>query len=306
MKKKLLRKLFAIGIAFVVLGNTATPSLAAAAENVLRSSEQQQGRVLEREITEVLDVYYTTTDESDQEILFNALLDKYSQLDSLNYYDSNIAPLSAAFVTINSISTSTSTTSASSVTFNYTVLGKIPNGASVTIGWEYPANQRRPSVTFLATTTPGTYTKTVNQLISLSARYYTELIARDYSDKEVYSIFTGVLDDGAFHYSSHIITAAEIRDRNIAQTLVGIALSVILQEKKIKITLGLYNAVNFLIDINETTPLCENQYYITGMRYDKSTNTSYLTYARYSSRASYLAGDSPLESNTSSYYFGTY
>lgn len=93
---------------------------------------------------------------------------------------------------IDSYVTANSTTMTSSaVTVNYTVNAIIPSGASLRVGYEYPAIVQTSGSFVSVERTTGTYTKTFNgPFLRCQLRTKFRFVARDYTENKVIRTYT--------------------------------------------------------------------------------------------------------------------
>lgn len=136
-----------------------------------------------------------TADQADK--VFNALLEK------VNSGQLSRSSLINTYVTIVS-----SYQSNNQIVVNYRINAKVPSGAHVSLGIQYPSSTRIPSDTIdLSSTNVGSYAKIFYPQTIVAKQVFIKFTARDYKE---------TLVDKTFYYNSsssydyHTITAAEV------------------------------------------------------------------------------------------------
>lgn len=192
------------------------PAYAATAELAKTAAETMRGKQLETNIHDLLESYKATDNANEQIAIFNELVTCYSELDEMDFYRSDIAPLASNYVTI----VGTPTVSNNKATIKYKVNMAIPNGAVIRVGFEYPGSWRQSSPSVIAKTAVGTYTQTISTSIMMGARYFTQLTANSYTEKQTYGIYYGGLNtSGVWNKSYHLVTEAEERSNEVATSI---------------------------------------------------------------------------------------
>ncbi|MGN0668176.1 MAG: hypothetical protein ACI4JU_03055 [Angelakisella sp.] len=296
-----MKKLIAFLMALIMIFTLSCPVFAATAEMARAAAEAKRGKQIETNIKELLTSYKATNDAEEQTAIFNELVACYSELDSMEFYHSSIASLASNYVTITN-----KTVSNNKATITYRVNMAIPNGATVSIGFEYPGAWQQSSPAFIARTAVGTYTQTISTNIMTGARYFSKLTANSYTEKQTYGIYYGGLkSDGTWNYAYHTVTAADVKNSTYATTCADILMSIYFAAAKVsKMKVLIAGAIEFVTKAQDTTPLGAGQYIKSGVRFVDST--MYVFSDRYASKSSYDAGDAPLESSTLNYTFTGY
>lgn len=301
-----MKKLIALLLALTMIFTLSCPAYAATVEMAKTAVETMRGKQLETNIHDLLESYKATDDANEQIAIFNELVACYSELDEMGFYHSDIAPLASNYVTI----VGTPTVSNNKATIKYKVNMAIPNGATVSVGFEYPGAWRQSSPSIIAKSAVGTYSQTISTNIMMGARYFTRLTANSYTEKQTYGIYYGGLNtSGVWNNFTHIVSSAEAVSNEIAT---DIAFSLICKE--VFITTGntlackvaLYVAGKSIEEYRKTTThkLIAGQCHVTSIRF--VNDTVYIKNTVYSSISDYNAGRAPLETNTHSFMLTGY
>lgn len=304
-----MKKLIALLLALTMIFTLSCPAYAATVEMAKTAVETMRGKQLETNIHDLLESYKATDDANEQVVIFNELVACYSELDEMEFYHSDIAPLASNYVTI----IGTPSVSNNKATIKYKVNMAIPNGATVSVGFEYPGAWRQSSPSIIAKSAVGTYSQTISTNIMMGARYFTRLTANSYTEKQTYGIYYGGLTkDGPAKIVFDTVEASDVRSNMLATTIAtNILVSIIfktdattISRKTVEATLFAINTALTICSISNVTPLCERQY----MQYESKIvgDSLYITIKRYPSEADFNAGSPPLETTSLNYCFTGY
>lgn len=304
-----MKKLIAFLMTLTMIFTLSCPAYAATAELAKTAAETMRGKQLETNIHDLLESYKATDNANEQIAIFNELVTCYSELDEMDFYRSDIAPLASNYVTI----VGTPTVSNNKATIKYKVNMAIPNGAVIRVGFEYPGSWRQSSPSVIAKTAVGTYTQTISTSIMMGARYFTQLTANSYTEKQTYGIYYGGLTkDGPAKIVFDTVEASDVMSNMLATTiatnvvvwLIGGSDGGIIPPKAVKYTLKGLEILFDACEISNVKPLCERQY----VKYESKIvgDTLHVTVSRYPSKADYSTGGSPLETVSMSYSFTGY
>ncbi|MEE1013824.1 MAG: hypothetical protein U0L92_05905 [Clostridia bacterium] len=161
---------------------------------------------------------------------------------------------------IDMISCSVSTGTA---TFNYELVSLVPSGASLTLGYEYPASTRITGGSFTPGSTLGTYSRSINTgNCACSIQLVGSFLARDFRATKVYKEtyqygFTGT------KYSYKTITQSDIAERSIALTIAGITGMLSLEGAIGRFIVYLAGITGIASIYDELPSLRVGQYYVT-------------------------------------------
>lgn len=139
------------------------------------------------------------TDE-DANTIYEALLDKYQADANL----SSTSSLISSYVTVTSVTKSGTTT-----TVNYKIIATVPSGASINLGYEFPAVTRTAGKSILISgKAKGSYSETFTiPALMCQHRVFSKLTARNYSETKVWALYNF---STAKSVDYHTITAAEV------------------------------------------------------------------------------------------------
>lgn len=195
---------------------------------------------------------------------------------------------------IDSYVTANSTTMTSSaVTVNYTVNAIIPSGASLRVGYEYPAKVRVSGTFAAVQSATGTYTRSFSgPFQSCEMRAVFKFSANSYSETKELKKFMNVR--GGTH--AHAVTASDVSSRGWATAIAGLSLSLAVNAGGLGLYLpDIFDAVS---NIGGWPALAVGQYYRVTTSVSGSTLT--ITTRVWASKADYDAGASPIASGTRS------
>ena len=191
---------------------------------------------------------------------------------------------------IDSYVTANSTTMTSStVTVNYTVNAIIPSGASLRVGYEYPAKVRVSGTFAAVQSATGTYTRSFSgPFQSCEMRAVFKFSANSYSETKELKKFMNVRGGN----SGRVITAGDVAAGNFAISIAGTLLNVVFPGAGTYIKLG-----------TATTVLINNAAYSAGQYIRTSTSVSgdkiTVTIRQYASYETYTSGGAPLSTRSS-------
>ena len=233
----------------------------------------------------------------------NIIFDEYmSRLENCPEIERNaqVRALLDQYLRVNSVSYSRPV-----MTINYTILAIVPSGASLVLGYEFPAVTRTSGETIqLSGKSTGTYTKTFNvRGLICAVRASSIFTARDYSASQVYATYNYTSDR---YTDYHIVSAAEAIGNWAVSTLVPGAIILMfpgsrtakLTAKAITIggaTLSLFAAANITLG----PPLPQAGYYVETVTWYEN-NRMYVHQRYWYSREAYVNNDLPI------YDSGTY
>lgn len=301
-----MKKLIALLLALTMIFTLSCPAYAATVEMAKTAVETMRGKQLETNIHDLLESYKATDDANEQIAIFNELVACYSELDEMGFYHSDIAPLASNYVTI----VGTPTVSNNKATIKYKVNMAIPNGATVSVGFEYPGAWRQSSPSIIAKSAVGTYSQTISTNIMMGARYFTRLTANSYTEKQTYGIYYGGLNtSGVWNKSYHLVTEAEERSNEVATSIAAFLVC-----KKLFISTGGSKIVKTVFEIKDiaviasaiidVAKLTAGNYIVTSIRFDG--DTMHTETCRYETISDYSSGNAPIEKSVGSYTFTGY
>lgn len=298
-----MKRFIAVFLAFFMIFTLSCPVFASTAEMITASAEAMRGKQIEMDIEGLLETYKVTDNEEEKLLIFNELVEKYTELDDMIYYVSSIAPLSTNFITLESMPVGSN----NRVTFTYTVNMAIPNGATVSIGFEYPSNMRQSTVSFIAQRTVGTYSTTPSTAIMCGARYFSKLVVGTYVEKQTYGIFySGLSSTGAHSGTGRELQLSDITAANILSGLVGIGIGFVVAPFSAQnmVTVAITSAASIF---DMTTTACASSYAVGQYLYweawiDANAGTIYWKQTRYNSIQKTIV----IDTITHSFSFGSY
>ncbi len=145
--------------------------------------------------------YAATLAETDETatLIFNELVKRYS-----------VMPLGTTSLADNYLKVTSITNSGRAYTVNYKITAKVPSGATLFLGYEFPSSTRTSgSSVNLSLKDVGTYSHTFNVLsLMCQFRIYGSMTARNYTGKSVFATFDFSSANREVDY--HEITAAEV------------------------------------------------------------------------------------------------
>lgn len=150
-----------------------------------------------------------TTDES-ATVLFNELVDRYEKM-------GNTRAVMGNYLSISSV-----TSSAEKITVNYRIIAKVPSGASLKLGYEYPAVAKTEGGFInLSSKNPGVYNHTfTTKKLNCQVRAYSQLDARTYQEKNNLKTFSMYPTTTKTQY--HTVTASNVTKEIVITALPGI------------------------------------------------------------------------------------
>lgn len=301
-----MKRILAFLMAFSVIFALSCPAYAATIEIAKTAIETTRGKQIETNINGLLEDYKMANNEDQQVAIFNELVECYSELDNMEFYRSSIAPLVSNYVTINGTPSVTN----NRATISYTVHMAIPNGAAISVGFEYPSDLRQLPSSFIPQNVVGTHTKTISTNIIIGARYFVKLKANTYTDKQPYGIYYANLNtNGVWNEKTHLVTEKDERSNEIATSIAPFFVCkklflVTAGTKTLKTILEIKD-VSIIIDtIISPIKLTAGNYIVSAVKLDG--NTMHFRCDRYRTYASYSSGENPLETSRGSYTFTGY
>lgn len=226
-----------------------------------------------------------TTDEQ-ANIIFDALLDKVEN------GQISLTSVSDTYVSIKSAIIGSKT-----ITVRYEIIAKVPSGAYLELGVQYPASTRMPAKRItLSTMSVGTYTEAFSVADVVAKQVYTKFTARDYTSTDVYKTF---YTSTASTYDYHKLTAGEVVGYYTVVDIAPFVTALIFPEQKIVkiggivlevsgISYTLANALRFTKDL--PAPML-GQYYQTRTWY--SANKLYMQIKVWDDEENYKNGEKP-------------
>ena len=188
----------------------------------------------------------------------------------------------------NYVTANSTTMTSSTVTVNYTVKAILPSGASLRVGYEYPASVRVPGTFAAVQSATGTYTKSFpGPFLSCQMRAVFKFSANSYSENKVLKTFMNVRGGSA----GRVVTAGDAAIGYIVLTITSIVVTL-----KFPGTLStLYMGATVPAGLNLTS-LSEGQYIrvATSVSGNKLTTTVRV----YASYETYTAGGAALRTHT--------
>ena len=190
---------------------------------------------------------------------------------------------------IDSYVTANSTTMTSSeVTVNYTVKAILPSGASLRVGYEYPAVTRTAGTFANIQNTVGTHTKSFSgPFLSCQMRARFTFSANSYSENKVLKTYMNVRGGSG----GRVITAGDVAAGTYAFTIAGIL-----------ITMAFPGAGTIMQLVTPTAVSINNVAYSAGQYIHTSTSVSgnkiTLTVRQYASQEAYTSGAAPMSTRS--------
>lgn len=234
-----------------------------------------------------------STDE-DANTIYEALLDKYRADSNL----SSTSSLISNYVTVTSITKSGTTT-----TVNYKVIATVPGGASITLGYEFPAVTRTAGKSILISgKAKGSYSeKFTIPALMCQHRISSTLTARNYRETKVWALYNF---STAKSIDYHTVTAAEVTGYWTVYVVAPYIITKINPASKIiqiagkvasigNTSVAVVNSYN--INIGVPTPV-KGQYYKTETWY--SNNKVYCRVTVWQNKAAFNNGSNPVYTST--------
>jgi hypothetical protein len=158
-------------------------------------------------ISELQELAQRATNDIEATAVYNELLDRVenSQVRSSVVIDTYITYYST-------------TVSGRSIAIYYKIKALVPSGATLKLGYEYPANTRTYGSSIFVSGKPvGSYhSYFTSEGLRCASRTYASFTARNYSEKAVYRTFYAF--DTSSHYTYHTVTAAEVAINKVVLT----------------------------------------------------------------------------------------
>lgn len=192
---------------------------------------------------------------------------------------------------IDSYVTANSTTMTSStVTVNYTVNAILPSGASLRVGYEYPAKVQTAGTFANIQNTLGTHTKSFSgPFLSCQMRAVFKFSANSYSENKVLKTFMNVRGGS----SGRVVTAGDAAAGRIASSVAGVAISLLFPGVGSCAQLGISAVLGLMLP-----SISEGQY--IRITTSVSGNRLTTTVRIWASYETYTAGGSPINTSTGS------
>lgn len=256
-----------------------TGHVALAAEEV---PVELQAAVLQCKTTsELMDCIPQARTQAEADAVFEELMERQRAGEAIN-------GMIDSYVTANS-----TTMSSSTVSVNDTVKAILPSGASLRVGYEYPAVTQTAGTFANIQNTVGTHVKSFSgPFLSCQMRAKFTFSANSYSENKVLKTYMNVR--GGTH--AHVVTASDVSRRGWATTIAGLSLSFAVKASALGYYLpDIFDAVS---NIGGWPALAVGQYYRVTTSVSGSTLT--ITTRVWASKADYDGGASHIASGTRS------
>lgn len=239
------------------------------------------------------------TDEEATVAMYN-LIDFFERLEDAQ--EKGIMPMSSdlnpniidSYVNVTSCSVSPTT-----VSFNYKVVSLVPSGASLKLGYEYPAATRISGDSFSVESSLGTYSKNLNtSLCTSSIQLVGTFLARDFRATKVFKetyqyAFTGT------QYGYKTITQSDVTNNIMIILFLGVTGMLHVQAKVATVTVAVAGLVGMTMSLSDMPAPKVGQYYVTKTWF--SGGKMYINFRIWNSENAYNNGEEYLY-NRSSYF----
>ena len=158
-------------------------------------------------ISELQELAQRATNDIEATAVYNELLDRVEN-----------SQVRSSFVIDTYITYYSTTVSGRSIDIYYRIKALVPSGATLKLGYEYPANTRTYGSSIFVSGKPvGSYhSYFTSEGLRCASRTYASFTARNYSEKAVYRTFYAF--DTSSHYTYHTVTAAEVAINKVVLT----------------------------------------------------------------------------------------
>lgn len=192
---------------------------------------------------------------------------------------------------IDSYVTANSTTmSSSTVSVNDAVKAILPSGASLRVGYEYPAVTQTAGTFANIQNTVGTHVKSFSgPFLSCQMRAKFTFSANSYSENKVLKTYMNVRGGS----SGRVVTSGDVAAGKIALTIAGVGIDLVFPGVGTKLKMAITVATNLNL-----VSYSAGQYIRTTT--SVSGNTITVTVRQYASLAAYQAGNAPLSTRSTS------
>lgn len=199
MKKKVICVFLALSLVFSISVSTSAAENNTTTKDPIESSLEivtlEQARKMSVEQLK-LEAKLAETDEQ-ANVFFNALLDKVAR-----------GELSERGVSDTYVSITSVTQNNNAITVGYEIIARVPSGAYLELGVQYPASTRIPAQTkVLSTMSTGTYSEVFSASGIIAKQVYTLFRARDFTNRQVHQ--TLYMSTSSV-YDYHTLTTAEV------------------------------------------------------------------------------------------------
>ena len=158
-------------------------------------------------ISELQELAQRATNDIEATAVYNELLDRIEN-----------SQVRSSFVIDTYITYYSTTVSGRSIDIYYRIKALVPSGATLELGYEYPASTRTYGSSIFVSGKPvGSYHAFfASKGLRCASRTYASFTARNYSEKAAYRTFYAF--DTSSRYTYHTVTAAEVRTNQIVLT----------------------------------------------------------------------------------------
>ena len=292
-----MKKMLSFVMAIIMMVGLAVPC--AAEETTTRDRSFERANLEELSDAELLSAIKFAHTSADVDLLFDEYLDRISLLPE-DVQKVQFRALADQYLRVNSVSYS-----GRLMTINYSILSVVPSGASLTLGYEFPAVTRTNGSSIqLMQKAVGTYVQTFNvPNLICSVRASSTFTARNYSDTKVYATYN--YTSGKYTDYHTVSTTEAVGYWTVVTLVPGIILTMYptsalakLAAKSITVGSAVVSLVNSTnVSIGPPTPQA-GQYVETVTWYEN--NRLYINQRYWSSKAAFNNGDLPI------YNSGTY
>ena len=194
------------------------------------------------------------------------------------------------------------TTSSSSISVNYTVLAIIPSGASIYVGYIYPASTRTSGGSSLSSRSKGTYTKSFSgPFLPCDIRVQFKMTASSYSETKPLKTYINLTGNST---ESFEITQSHVNANQINVNIAAIALIFAGSGAASTLKWIVCSGLSLVISNPSGPAMAVGQYY----RVTRTVSGSTLTISTkiWTSIYNYNNGDAPIGSSSCSFSIPTF
>lgn len=173
-------------------------------------------------VCDLQDLAQRASNDTEATAVYNELLDRVekSQLQSSVVIDTYLTYYSTI-------------TNGTSIEIHYGIKALVPTGATLSLGYEYPASTRTyGSSIYVGGKSVGTYhAYFTSKCLRCASRTYASFVARNYSEKAVYRTFYAF--DTSTRYTYHTVTSSEAAIDKIVLIAAGLSTTLIFSAGKV-------------------------------------------------------------------------
>jgi hypothetical protein len=194
------------------------------------------------------------------------------------------------------------TTSSSSISVNYTVLAIIPSGASIYVGYIYPASTRTSGGSSLSSRSKGTYTKSFSgPFLPCGVRVQFKMTASSYNETKALKTYINLTGSST---KSFEITQSHVNANTINATISNVAIILIGSGSSFLLKWVVAPALTLSATAFSNPAMAVGQYYRITRTVSGSTLT--ITTRIWSSLSDYNNGAAAIGSSSSSFSIPTF